>query len=365
MDWFAKPGGEVIVNLEKMVIFIVDDEPSNVALLQRTLERVGFSRLYATTDPFRVEEFLSKLQPDLILLDLHMPKRDGFEILKSLQDCPTHGEYLPVLVLTADSTPEAKHRALNLGARDFLHKPLDLLEVTLRVRRLLETRHLHLQLKDENLRLETAVQARTKELHEAHLDVLKRLALAAEFRDDDTGEHIVRVALNARKIAEALGMEAPNVEILHQAAPLHDVGKIAIPDAILRKTTSLTSEEFEVIKSHTVVGASLLEGGKSVYLQMARRIARSHHEHFDGKGYPDGLRGEAIPLEARIVAVADVFDALVSRRPYKQAWPVPKAVAEIERQAGTQFDPAVVKAFLGVARKGELLVPGFVKQIDA
>lgn len=350
------------MNLEKMVIFIVDDEPSNVALLQRTLERVGFSRLYATTDPSRVEEFICKLQPDLILLDLHMPKRDGFEILKSLRDYPTHGEYLPILVLTADSTPESKHRALNLGARDFLHKPLDLLEVTLRVRRLLETRHLHLQLKDENLRLETAVQARTKELHEAHLDVLKRLALAAEFRDDDTGEHIVRVALNARKIAEALGMEAPDVEILHQAAPLHDVGKIAIPDAILRKTTNLTSEEFEVIKSHTVVGASLLEGGKSVYLQMARRIARSHHEHFDGNGYPDGLRGEAIPIEARIVAVADVFDALVSRRPYKQAWPVPKAVAEIERQAGTQFDPAVVKAFLGIARKGELLVPGLVKQ---
>lgn len=351
----------VSVNLESMTILIVDDEPSNVALLQRTLERIGFSRLYATTDPTRVEEFLSKRQPDLILLDLHMPERDGFEILKSIPQALPKDEYLPILVLTADSTPEAKHRALNLGAKDFLHKPLDLLEVTLRVRRLLETRHLHLQLKDEKLRLETAVQARTLELHEAHLDVLKRLAHAAEFRDDDTGEHICRVAQNASRIAETLGMGARMVEILRQAAPLHDVGKIAIPDAILRKSGALTPEEFEIIKSHTVVGASLLEGGRSVYLQMAKGIARSHHEHFNGNGYPDGLRGEAIPLEARIVTVADVFDALVSKRPYKQAWPVPRAVAEIERQAGSQFDPEVVKAFLELARKGNLMLPGSLK----
>lgn len=345
-----------------MTVFIVDDEPANVALLQRTLERVGFTRLYATTDPTRLEEFLGKLQPDLILLDLHMPNRDGFEVLKSLPEYLPSGEYLPVLVLTADSTPEAKHRALNLGAKDFLNKPFDLLEVTLRVRRLLETRFLHLQLKDENLRLETAVQARTQELREAHLDVLHRLALAAEFRDDDTGEHVHRVAENAAKIAQTLGLEAQVVEVLRLAAPLHDIGKIAIPDAILRKAGKLSPEEFEVMKSHTVVGASLLEGGKSIHLQMAKRIARSHHERWDGSGYPDGRICEDIPVEARIVAVVDVFDALVSKRPYKRAWSQLEAIAEIERQAGSQFDPSVVKVFKEHARKGDLLLPGFLKQ---
>jgi putative two-component system response regulator len=350
------------MQLEDMTVFIVDDEPTNVALLQRTLERVGFSRIYATTDPTRFEECLSRFQPDVILLDLHMPRRNGFEILRYLQERQVDGEYLPVLVLTADPTAEAKRRALKLGAEDFLQKPFDLLEVALRVRRLLQTRYLHLQLKDENSRLEAAVRARTQELHEAHLDVLRRLAHAAEFRDDDTGEHVHRVAENACKIAQGLGLESAVVEALRQAAPLHDIGKIAIPDAILRKTSRLTPEEYEFMKSHTVVGASLLEGGKSVYLQMASRIARSHHEHFDGGGYPDGLKGEAIPLEARIVAVVDVFDALVCRRPYKQAWPVPQAVAEIKRQAGFQFDPDVVRVFLQCVHEGAFLLPAPLAQ---
>lgn len=345
------------MQLEDMTVFIVDDEPSSVALLQRTLERVGFSRIYATTDPTRFEEFWHRLNPDVILLDMHMPQRSGLEILRFLQGRRENDGYLPVLVLTSDTTAEAKRRALNLGAADFLQKPFDPLEVVLRVRHLLETRYLHLRLKDENLRLEAAVQARTQELQEAHLDVLRRLAYAAEFRDDDTGSHVHRVAENASRLAQRLGLEADWVEVIRRAAPLHDIGKIAIPDAILRKTSRLTPEEYELMKSHTVVGASMLEGGKSVYLQMAQRIARSHHEHFDGSGYPDGLKGEAIPLEARVVAVVDVFDALVSQRPFKQAWPVPEAVAEIRRQAGFHFDPETVGAFLQCVRAGDLLLP--------
>ncbi|GAO76403.1 HD domain-containing phosphohydrolase [Meiothermus ruber] len=351
------------MQLEDMTVFIVDDEPSSVALLQRTLERVGFSRIYATTDPTRFEEFLHRLNPDVILLDMHMPQRSGLEILRFLQGRRENDGYLPVLVLTSDTTAEAKHRALNLGAADFLQKPFDLLEVVLRVRHLLEIRYLHLRLKDENLRLEAAVQARTQELHEAHLDALRRLAYAAEFRDDDTGSHVHRVAENASRLAQRLGLEAGWVEVIRRAAPLHDIGKIAIPDAILRKTSRLTPEEYELMKSHTVVGAAMLEGGKSVYLQMAQRIARSHHEHFDGSGYPDGLKGEAIPLEARVVAVVDVFDALVSQRPFKQAWPVPEAVAEIRRQAGLHFDPEAVGAFLRCVRAGDLLLPDPAKSL--
>jgi len=345
------------VQIEQGTILIVDNESANIALLQRALERVGITRLYGTTDPTRAEEFLAKINPDLILLDLHMPGRDGFAVLKALSE-RSDGEYLPVLVLTADATSEAKHKALSLGAKDFLHKPFDLLEVTLRVRRLLETRLLQLQLKDENLRLESAVRARTLELQEAHLDMLKRLARAAEYRDDETGEHVRRVAENAAQIAQTLGLEASLIEFIEQAAPLHDIGKIAVPDAILRKPGKLTPEEFEVVKSHTLVGASLLEGGKSNRLRIARHIARSHHERWDGNGYPDRLSREAIPLEARIVAVVDVFDALTSQRPYKPAWPQSEAIAQIKCQAGTQFDPEVVKAFLAQARKGHLAVEG-------
>jgi putative two-component system response regulator len=345
------------MNLESMTVLIVDDEPANVALLQRTLEREGFSRLYATTDSTRFEEFLGRVQPDLILLDLHMPGRDGFEILRALPQLLPSGEYLPVLVLTADVTQGAKYRALSLGAKDFLHKPFDVLEVVLRVRRLLETRQMHLLLKDENLRLEAAVQARTREVHEAHLDLLHRLALAAEYRDDDTGEHIRRVAENSARLALALGQDTLTAEVLKQAAPLHDVGKIAIPDSILHKPAQLSLPERETMKTHTLVGCALLDGGRSVYLQMARRIARSHHERWNGQGYPDGLRGEEIPLEARILAVVDVFDALLSERPYKSAWTLAEASHEIQCQAGVLFDPQVVAAFAELVERGELLLP--------
>jgi putative two-component system response regulator len=251
-----------------------------------------------------------------------------------------------VLVLTADATPEAKHKALSLGARDFLSKPLDPLEVTLRVNNLLETRFLYRALLEENRRLEERVQERTRELQQAQLEILERLARAAEYRDDETGEHVRRVAVNAAHVAEALGLPQEQVGMIRSAAPLHDLGKIGIPDAILRKPAKLTPEEFAVIKTHATIGAELLSGGRSELSRVAERIARSHHERWDGSGYPDGLAGEEIPLEGRIVAVVDVFDALTSERPYKSAWPLEEALAEIEAQAGRQFDPRVVQALL-------------------
>ncbi|RIH89779.1 HD-GYP domain-containing protein [Calidithermus roseus] len=335
---------------EPMTVLVVDDEPANVVFLERLLRKDEGLRLISTQDPREVVELYIQHRPDLILLDLHMPHLDGFEVLEQLRRLELGGDVVPKVVLTADATPEAKHRALSLGARDFLTKPLDALEVLLRVKNHLETRRLYLALQGENTLLSEVVRERTQELDAARLEVLERLARAAEYRDDETGEHVKRVAANAARLAEALGLEFATVDMIHHTAPLHDVGKIGISDLILKKPGKLTPEEFEIVKTHTLIGSGLLAGGRTEMLRVAERIARSHHERWDGSGYPDGLCGEAIPLEARIVSVVDVFDALTSRRPYKQAWPVEEALEEIRRQSGRQFDPRIVEALLSIQK---------------
>lgn len=327
-------------------LLLVDDQEDNLALLERILRRAGFTELCRTTDPRQALDLYQSFRPDLILLDLHLPHLDGFALLEGFKRLIAPGEYLPVLVLTADATLEARHKALSLGANDFLTKPLDPLEVSLRVSNLLETCFLYRAVLEENRHLEERVRERTHELKQAQLEVLERLARAAEYRDDETGEHVRRVAANAARLAEALGLPQEQVEVIHSAAPLHDLGKIGIPDAILRKPGRLTPEEFAIIKTHTTIGAELLSGGRSELSRVAERIAKSHHERWDGTGYPEGLKAEEIPLEGRIVAVVDVFDALTSERPYKRAWPLEEALAEIRAQAGRQFDPRVVQAFL-------------------
>jgi putative two-component system response regulator len=276
-----------------------------------------------------------------------MPYLDGFEVMNQLRARVPLGIFLPILVLTADITPETKRKALDEGATDFLTKPFDQTEVVLRIRNLLRTRVLHLQLQDQNHLLEQKVRERTIELEETQIEILERLALAAEYRDDDTGEHTKRVGQMSAQIAQALGLSNAEVELIRRAAPLHDVGKIAIPDSILLKPGKLTPEEFELMKTHTTVGAKMLSGGRFPLLQRAEEIALTHHERWDGTGYA-GLKGESIPIAGRIVAVADVFDALTSARPYKEAWPRAKAIEEVQRQSGRQFDQSVVEAFLKV-----------------
>ncbi|RIH90534.1 Cyclic di-GMP phosphodiesterase response regulator RpfG [Calidithermus terrae] len=331
-----------------MTILLIDDEPANVVFLERLLRKDEGLHLISTQDPREVTGLYLRHHPDLVLLDLHMPHLDGFEVLEQLQRLDRGNDLVPKVVLTADATPEARHRALSLGAKDFLTKPLDALEVLLRVKNHLETRRLHRALQGENSLLSEIVRDRTQELEAARLEVLDRLARAAEYRDDETGEHVKRVAANAARLAEALGLDFNTVDVIRHTAPLHDVGKIGISDLILKKPGKLTPEEFEVVKTHTVIGAGLLAGGRTEMLQVAERIARSHHERWDGSGYPDGLAGEAIPLEARIVSVVDVFDALTSKRPYKRAWTVEEALAEIAAQAGRQFDPRIVEALLRI-----------------
>lgn len=326
-------------------ILIVDDQISNVRLLQRILDDAGFHEVRATTDSRETMTLLAQFQPDIVLLDLSMPNVDGYSILSQMSSTLPTGSYLPVLVLTADINPSAKRRALSMGAHDFLAKPFDLTEVLLRIRNLLETRRLHQRLTESNQLLEHRVQERTVELENAKYEIMERLALAGEYRDDATGEHTRRVGRLAASIAYTLGLPADEVEVIRRAAPLHDIGKIGIPDQILLKAGPLTREEFSVMQTHTTIGGGILSNSPFRIMQTAESIARTHHEKWDGAGYPSGLSGENIPLEGRIVALADVVDALLHPRPYKHAWHPRDVMDEIARQSGRHFDPQVVAAF--------------------
>jgi putative two-component system response regulator len=327
-------------------ILIVDDEPGNVQLLQRILVREGYLRVTGLSNPREAMAVIDEDRLDVVLLDLHMPVVDGYQILESITtSLEPARRTLPVIVLTADATPEARRRALTSGAADFITKPFDVVEVALRIRNTLERHQLHSEVRRQNELLEDRVRARTLELERAHLETFERLALAAEYRDDDTGKHTRRVGGVARAIAEKLGMAAIDLDLLELAAGLHDVGKIGVPDGILLKPDRLTVEEFEVVKTHTVIGAKILSGSHSPLLQLAEIIAGSHHERWDGRGY-HGLVGEDIPLHARITTLADAFDAMTSDRPYRSARSPEEANEEIRRERGGQFDPNVVDAFL-------------------
>jgi putative two-component system response regulator len=327
-------------------ILLVDDQAVNLFLLEEILENEGYTQITSLTDPRDVFAVVASAEPDLILLDLMMPEMSGFEVMDRLSVLLPEGTFLPILILTADVTPEAKRHALAGEAMDFLTKPFDHTEAVLRIRNLLTTRFFHLQLRQQNQLLDSRVRERTQELAQAQSETLIRLARAAEYRDYDTGQHTQRVGHTSALIAEALGLPAAQVMVIGEAAPLHDVGKIGIPDQILLKPGKLTPEEFITMQAHTSIGSELLGGGCSELIQTAERIALTHHERWDGTGYPLGLSGEALPIEGRIVAVADVFDALTHGRPYKVAWTVEEAVAEIVRQSGRQFDPRVVEVFL-------------------
>jgi putative two-component system response regulator len=344
-------------DLQQARVLLVDDEPSNLLLLRKILTRAEIEHVEATSDPRDAAALWTEFRPDLLLLDLQMPHLDGFAVMGQIQDGLEPENYVPILILTADASAETKREALAQGAKDFLTKPFDATEVLLRIKNLLETRFLHLELKEHNRDLEERVYERTAELDQARLETLARLALAAEYRDDDTGEHTRRVGHAAALVADELGMDSSSVELIRRAAPLHDVGKIGIPDAVLLKPGKLTHDEFDHMKTHTEIGARILSSSKFTLLQLAEEVAQTHHERWDGSGYT-GLTGDAIPVGGRIVAVVDVFDALTHERPYKRAWPVAQAVEEIESQKGRHFDPEVVDAFLAVQRRENLLILG-------
>jgi putative two-component system response regulator len=324
-------------------ILIVDDEPANVALLRQVLAKNGYHNLRTLSDSGAVIDVIKEWDPNLILLDLHMPNIDGMTLLVDIRTRLAMPE-ISIVVITADSTVAARTAALGAGASDFLLKPIDVVEVTLRVRNLLRIQRLHLQLTDQMGLLEKRVEARTAELAASQKEILERLARAGEYRDDTTGRHTQRVGALSVSLATELGLPADEIEHIKFATPLHDIGKIAIPDRILLKPGPLTAAEYDQVKLHVTVGAAILAGGVSPILQMAEQVALHHHERWDGSGYL-GIAGLGIPRAARIVAVADVYDALISARPYKQAWPTDKAAAEIIALSGSHFDPEVVEAF--------------------
>lgn len=331
-------------------ILVVDDEPANVRLIERILDRLGYMNYRGETDARDALELVELFEPDLLLLDLHMPHVDGFEILEHLREGRAPQDFLPILVLTADVNPETKVRALTAGANDFLTKPVEPAEVGLRVRNLLATRFMNLELQDQTELLEQKVKARTWELEEAQIEIMERLARAAEYRDDNTGEHTFRVGHNCAELARAAGLNDTEVELIRTAAPLHDVGKIGIPDEILLKPGALTDDEFDLMKTHTEIGARILGGSSFRVLQLAEQIALWHHEAWDGSGYPHGLAGEKIPIACRILTIVDVFDALTHERPYKAAWPADKALDVIVQDRGTKFDPRLADLFIEFRR---------------
>lgn len=324
-------------------ILLVDDAPDLVFIMERILEAEGYANVVSTTDPTKVADLFQAVRPDLVLLDLHMPVMNGFEVMAALQEVGTGS--VPIVMLTGDRSPEAKVRGLRGGAKDFITKPFDRAEVRLRIANLLETRHVCRQLEKQNLLLEMNVQVRTRQLERAKIEILQRLAMAAEFRDDDTGEHTKRVGRLSALMAEALELSETQVELIGAAAPLHDVGKIGIPDAILLKNGSLSPDEWKIMKQHTTTGARMLSESVSPVLQLGERIALTHHERWDGDGY-QGLARNEIPLSGRIVAVADAFDAMTHQRPYRDPIPVEDATEEIVKERGRQFCPMAVDAFL-------------------
>ena len=336
-------------------IMIIDDSTSDALLLETILDEDGYDDVVSINDPRQSLAVFQTYSPDLVLLDLHMPHMNGLDVMEVLRD-DIGDHYVPILVLTADVSTEAKARALSMGAKDFLTKPFDPVEVRLRIKNLLETRWLYRELRQQNEMLEQKISERTVELETAKIEILERLALAAELRDDVTGMHTQRVGRMCALLSEALELSEGNVELIRRAAPLHDIGKIATPDSILLKEGKLSPDEWTIMKRHTQVGARLLSNSIATTLQLAQAIALTHHERWDGSGYA-GLIGEDIPLCGRIVAVTDVFDALTHRRPYKEAWSVEHAIDEIATQRGKQFEPRVVDAFMEIHQHHDLLHP--------
>lgn len=328
-----------------MQVIIVDDNPVNLKLMESLVRRAGNYQPRTFQDSAEGLAWCMTNTPDLLIVDYMMPPPDGMEFIRRFREVPANLD-IPVLMITADHEKETRYAALETGANDFLTKPIDNAEFRARLRNMLALRKSQKALADRAAWLAEKVAEATEEILDREREMITRLSRAAEFRDPETGAHILRMSNYSRLIAEQMGLPRAELELILRAAPMHDVGKIAIRDDILLKPGRLDPDEFEIMKTHAEKGYELLSGSASSLLDTAALIARTHHEKFDGSGYPRGLAGEEIPLYGRIVAVADVFDALTTERPYKKAWEIEHAVRFLEEGSGSHFDPACVTAFI-------------------
>ena len=361
------PNWAKLVPQDRAKIIIVDDEPIIAKVVSKYLRGEGYERVISITDSVKAFDLISQETPDAILLDIMMPEVDGLTILSKVRR-EHHLRFIPVIILTASTDHDTKTKALELGATDFLAKPVDPNDLIPRLRNALTVKAYQDSLENHSVQLEKQVRERTAQLAASRLDVIRCLARAGEYRDDNTGRHVIRVGRYAGIIARQLGFDEHRVEVIEHAAQLHDLGKIGVPDAVLLHPGKLEPQEFEIIKKHcrqgcqifepmldeedrilqehTRKGLQILEDGTSPILTTASRIAMTHHENWDGLGYPLGLSGEDIPIEGRITAVADVYDALGTKRPYKSAFPREKCLEILNEERGKRFDPTVFEAFL-------------------
>lgn len=340
-------------------VVIVDDQSTGRRILEQIVRDLDDDlEVAAFADGPSAIRFIRQETPDLILTDYMMPDMDGIAFIRGVRSIPACAD-VPLIVVTISEDKRVRYRALDAGATDFLLRPIDAYECRVRCRNLLTLRRQQKMIRDRAILLEDQVAKATWEIQARERETLLRLAKAGEYRDEGTGDHVLRIAQYSRLVAEALGLSSTRCEEIELASPMHDIGKVGIPDDILLKPGRLTRAERAVIKQHTLIGFDILKDSPSGYLQLGATIALSHHERFDGTGYPAGARGEAIPLDARIVAVVDVFDALTTARPYKRAWPLAKAVQYIRCRSGSHFDPSCVSAFLRTLHRVEEVFESF------
>ncbi|MCW2238947.1 HD domain-containing phosphohydrolase [Azospirillum canadense] len=326
-----------------MQVVIVDDDSSTLFITSAVIRRIDDADPVGFSNPAEALDWLEHNTPDLILIDQVMPDLDGMGMLKRIRG-QRHLADVPVVMITADTPVKLRVAALESGCTDFLTKPIVVPELLARAQNLLRLRLGQRMMTDHTAMLRSRVEEATAQLRQQAQELVARLARAAEFRDPETGMHIERMASYTRLIAVRLGLDLEECDRLAQAAPMHDIGKIGIPDAILLKVGKLSPSELEVMRQHTVIGHAVLRGSEHPLIQLAAEIALGHHEKFDGSGYPNGVRGTDIPLSCRIVSVADVFDALTTARPYKRPWTLEEARGHLTKHSGTHFDPACVDA---------------------
>lgn len=327
-------------------VLIIDDQLISRMILEQLIRSIGDdTEAISFSDPVKALEWAKHHSHDLVLTDFKMPNMDGVEFTQWLRNIPSCVD-VPVIIITCMDDQNTKYRALEAGATDFLTKPIDHHECRARCKNLLKLRQQQSIIRDRARWLEREITEKTRELQLREKETLLRLAKAGEYRDNETGDHILRMAYTARLIAETLGKDSDYCNVIEQAAPMHDIGKIGVPDRILLKPGKLDRHERSVMMHHARIGYEILRDSPSQFLQFGATIAWCHHERFNGEGYPRGLKGDAIPIEARIVALADVLDALLSERPYKKAWPIERALDLINDESGKQFDPQCVEALM-------------------